>query len=371
MKNKCAKLVFMLALIIGIFTISVCAEEDNTDAKKYHFYDINQNQYDLFLNNPGDVSWLSEVNLQERTVGQTCISDLYLYSEEVVDALKDDVLVNAYIRSRYSDLEVYEKKIIRPDIHLVHYFNIGDFLWLSTNHGVKIIEFKRPVQWRGMITTIGGSEWERQGDLWFGGDSFDEGYDVIYYDNPEEYIEKYKSRTPEVYVNGKEVENTYYLEYRNERPLMALRFYMEQCGIDVEWTEEYSGMTKYSNDVLALYTLVDMNESSADVTLMRKEIYDAFDIHKKTYDDISVAYQFPPLTEEIFPNLWLPSGRGRQLMPRDCISRITELFGKKVEVKPNGDKIYIEITDTEPVPVLKGSLMVLMKNGTTVALPDC
>ena len=101
----------IVALIICIISIMPAYAEDQVEDKMYEFYTINDEQFDLLLSNISDVSWLTNKELDVIKPGTRCVEWWYLYSEEVVKALKNDTLVNAYVKSKYPDIEVNDKKL--------------------------------------------------------------------------------------------------------------------------------------------------------------------------------------------------------------------------------------------------------------------
>ena len=355
-------ILFILTIAVSANIFSVYATEEPTDEHIFELCCISKSEYDAFLDNPEDTSVLENNIFSMNITKPTPLIGFEYYSKKVAEALESDVLVDAYVRSKYSDVEIYDKKFVRPEYSLNIFFDVGDFIWLSTNYGIKIIEYRRNKQ-SSMYNGI--NDWVEHGDVWFENDAGIKN-DVLYYDTVEEYVNKYKNRDVEVYVNGEKVDETYYMEYRNGYPLMSLRFYLEQCGVNVEWSEKYGGMAKYSNDIFTLFSVSEIEYGAATSELMQRHIL-------KIYDDVKAgkyrAYLLPRINKYVPHTIILPVWEGRQLINSNIITYITEMFGKAVSVKAGSDRVDIEIKDVQPPPISDEKVMLYDHNGEYIYLP--
>lgn len=364
MDRKLKMLIYILFIsILGVVKIDIIgAQEDYRSVKLYYLNEVSK--YETFLNNPENDSIFCEDDVWTMNIDTPKPPmQFYYYSPEDADVLENNALIFAYIAPIYPDLEIYNKKVVRPAYYYSKYFNAGDLLWLSTNHGIKIIEFKKI--WAYMPSRLNADS--QEGDLWVNAseplksDSKGISYydlrqalDIIYYDLPEKYTQKYKNKKTEIFVNGKRNEDICHIEYRNGSILLPFEFVFEQCGIYVQKLSEDKGKwttMEVSDSESSLYFVFEADGSKfndVEGLVLTEEEYAIFceegSFGKK-------EWLITPITENLKSVIRLPYVHGNIMIATEMVNSILAIFGKGISTCIENDKVYIDVYDVDRVPI--------------------
>ena len=136
------KRIFYLVLLILIVTSAnslACAVEPKTiDKPEIDFYGFTEKDFNAFLNDFENPKYFD--NATVRNNRPLPVIPGY-YPDELNEAFKNNLFIDKYIRSRYPDIEIYDKKFVLPGGSFAPDFGLFTFIWVSTNYGVKVIEF--------------------------------------------------------------------------------------------------------------------------------------------------------------------------------------------------------------------------------------
>lgn len=139
--NKIIKTISATAIIIGI--IAVCGISEINAQDECVLYDLeNRSVMERFINEPD--KRLDIINgAFEYEITDTYPIDCPLdKSYGWYNVLKSDYLIPRYITVNNPDIKIYGKRAARPDAFYRFKYEVGDFIYVVTNKGEKIIEYK-------------------------------------------------------------------------------------------------------------------------------------------------------------------------------------------------------------------------------------
>ena len=127
---------------------------------------------------------------------------------------------------------------MRPDAFYRFKYEVGDFIYVVTNKGEKIIEYKE----RHRFEKADGADRISS-------------FDVYYYDDIESFFNKYKAEPADIYINGEKLEIKGKLCPNGAFTVPALEI-LERIGMTVEKIQEPECLrVKNDKDDVYLYVL--------------------------------------------------------------------------------------------------------------------
>lgn len=240
----------ILSLSILFCTVYAAKNEEKI---KVPLYEFTAPAYDAFLNDIEDetVFQRNDVEYKEKKEHAS------LWNKPLSKFLIDKNSIQEYVNSQENGIEIYDYRIILfmpKELHNYGFY-VPATIWLKTNKGIRIIAFDEKISFREeYLSTI---EYTLL---------FDERYCFIYYKDTSRYVERYKERHPEIYINGIKQE-TEDKKVRNEEYVVSIRPFFEALGIKMKWNEIYSTFTLAKGDKIyhtVVYRIYDENDPQFD-----------------------------------------------------------------------------------------------------------
>lgn len=348
------KKVLTIGLIICILSqlcINGYAEETQTQEdfilEAYYF---TVKDYRAFCDDPYNIEPLLEGNKVFMNYAHpTPVIYCPYFREEFARAHANNETIDACVKSVHPDIEIYKSYIIKFPIHFCGRYGLGDIVWLSTNKGLKLLEYKD-------FTDYNIYEKFLYEDLKPEGRDM-HGYDVIYYDSFDEYLERYRSITAEICVNGEKVENAISHVVGGKRYVLPLRFLLESCGVEVTYKEDFGGQVIFQGNDKSIYILINnekishfspevlINDEVINLSFFQEPQYTSYLNKLKGVGEYEYIYLYP-LSKSIGMNVSFIDWNDRIMVTVEEGNCFLELFGKKIEKHTLSDGVvYLEIID--------------------------
>lgn len=287
--NKIIKTISATAIIIGI--IAVCGIGEINAQDECVLYDLeNRSVMERFINEPDKRLDIINGAFEYKITDTYPIYDFLDKSYGWYNVLKSDYLIPRYITVNNPDIKIYGKKAVRPDAFYRFKYEVGDFIYVVTNKGEKIIEYKE----RHRYEKADGADRISS-------------FDVYYYDDIESFFNKYKAEPVDIYINGEKLEIKGKLCPNGAFTVPALEI-LERIGMTVEKIQEPECLrVKNDKDDVYLYVLdkeLDGYDGHVDILFLREPYYTQWVEHVRNG------------TEDELYN-WLPSLNGDMPFCRD------------------------------------------------------
>lgn len=322
--------ILSMALGYSVMAQEAAGEEMKTDV---YIWDSVE-KYDAFLENPQSEELFCPYELVTISSERLPLIGFPVYSDELHRVLNSSVIEETFLYSKYPDLKIFEKKLIRPSYHyLMNGFSVGELVLYSTSEGLKAVEYKKDLY---QVEAEEGTELAK-------------GYHFVYYDTFEQYASKYRAKELPVYLNGQEMSMSY-TEVRNGNAFLSVRSVLEAAGIKVDWIDKYQQIMIHKEDQV-LYAFIEKEWPThmADLLLMQKPQYLSY---IQMLDGIS-SYEYPyfyPISDYLGSTVTFPMRRDRLCAQPIVLSHMAGLFGKELSIDITNESIQITTRKTEPIP---------------------